>query len=149
MAKVSNRYCSPTNGLKASDFFIGYRYGKVEDPKLRRKYKTYNNLAGEIFADCLGEILLDIIENNVIFVLSLDANCYAEICCETMSTHTFKTLYQSGFLQKIDYIKSEFTANQLLFKYKLPKYKMRESRLRVYGKINDALIDSANKGKKY
>lgn len=135
--------------LRESDLFIGFRYGDVKDKELRRKYKLYENLAGTIFADCLYEIVLDVIENNITFVLPLMGGSYGEICGMTSTEEEFIERYKTGFLSGVDYIKSGFTYNRIVFNFRTPKGKTRRSTICLYGDLKKRLLRKTNNGEKF
>lgn len=105
-------------------------------------------MAGKIFAEGLLEILLDIINNNVTFVLPLKFGKYAEIYMKQFSDEKFIELYKIGAFNKIDFVKSGFTGNQLQFRYNTmagPKDKP----IRVTGELKKLITDHTHQAKQY
>lgn len=150
MANHLNQFDKPVvSYLRESDLFLGFRYGEVKDQELKKQYKLYEHLAGSIFADCCYEIVLDVIENNVTFVLPLMGGSYGEICGVTSTEEEFIERYKTGNLPDIDYIKSGFTYNRIVFNYRTPKGKNRRSTICLYGDLKKRLLRKTNNGEKF
>lgn len=62
--------------------------------------------------------MLDIINNNVTFVLPNTYGNDAEIYIEEFSGDRFKEMYQRGSFSKVDYVKSEFSAYRVMYRWK-------------------------------
>lgn len=80
-----------------------------------RKYKRRHATAGCIFAACLHEILLDLIDNNVIFVAPCTSD-YSELSVDTIEGENFKRLYNAGVFEDIDYVKSGMKGHRITYK---------------------------------
>jgi hypothetical protein len=60
---------------------------------------------------------LDIINNNVTFVLPLRFGNYGEISMKQIADEDFKQAYRRGKFNNIDFVLSQFTGNQLVYRY--------------------------------
>ena len=118
--------------------------------KVVRKYKMdcLQDLCGAVLTYCLYLIILDIIENNVTFVLPLLYGNYAEIHITTIEDEKFKNLYKSGRFQNIDFVSSEFSTSRVEFLY---RYKGKTVKIPIILKkdLGRLLIKRINEGKKY
>lgn len=66
-----------------------------------------------MFRDVFHMILLDIVENNDIFVLPTKK--YAEISMFVLEGERFKRLYRFGAFKGLDYLATDFTAHRVQF----------------------------------
>jgi hypothetical protein len=81
----------PKPHFEEGDLFISLDTDILNFKKNTKQYKRYRRrhaVAGCIFAACLYEILLDIIHNNVTFVLP--CNGYVDISMSTCEGELFK-----------------------------------------------------------
>ena len=109
--KVSNRwdksqYKSYFEGPELFDNYKKYDLNKY----LVGLDKDWKHLANRILSNTLYEILLDVIENNTIFTFSIQNNEIAEIFLDATEDEEFKREYKRGRFNKIDFVKSNFTA---------------------------------------
>lgn len=116
---------------------------------LKKYKKIKKSLASDIFKDCFYEILLDIIDNNVTFVLPLKFGNYAEISMTQVRNEEFKKLYKLGKFSNIDYILSEFTGNEITFKYKTKTQGLKSKTIYLNGKLKEKIDYNTNKAKQY
>jgi hypothetical protein len=88
--------------------------------KVVRQYKMdcLQDLCGAVLTYCLYLIILDIIENNVTFVLPLFGNREACFYVKMFDGDQFKKAYQSGKFMGIDFLNSNFKGYQIYFQYK-------------------------------
>ena len=105
----SNLYVRPKYYLNSSELFKSFPRG-ILDKYVTPWYGEDTELAGEIFTRCFYEVLLDVINNDAIFVLPLK-NDYAEINMTTVSGDDFIKAYKNGKFQNIDFVKSNFSAS--------------------------------------
>lgn len=117
--------------------------------KFRHKKMTRKELSAKIFADTFFEILLDIIKNNVTFVLPLNYGEYAEICIEPIEGEKFKEMYKKGSFRKVDYVLSQFTANRFKYKYRTKNNGMKEKHIYINKALDELLLKYTNEGKQY
>lgn len=141
-----------TYAFSAEDLFIDlqdkYLKTKIITQQIKLQKINRRIYAARLFKECLYEILLDIIENNVTFVLPLYSGNYAEIYAETLDEELFKTLYKKGSCQNIDYVQSQFSVNRLMFLYKTSKG-MRKRPIHLLKELNKLLTKYTNEGKRY
>lgn len=116
---------------------------------VKNRYKDRKVLASKIFTDCFYEILLDIIENNVTFVLPLKFGNYAEMFMKQYADDEFKNVYKRGKFRRIDYILSQFMGNQITYRYNThnngPKYKP----IYVNGLLKEKIEQYTHEAKSY
>jgi hypothetical protein len=67
------------HGFNSRELYNGLNPKLLKGRWVKNRYKDRKNLAAKIFDDCFYEILLDIINNNVTFVLPLRFGNYGEI----------------------------------------------------------------------
>ena len=141
-----------SHALLANQLFLDLNVDLLEGRKIKKKYKNKNinkiELASKIFEDSFSLILFDIINNNTIFVLPSIKNKYAEIYIESLSGDEFKRKRSNGAFASIDYMKSEFTANSLIFYWK-SKRKYKKKQIYLFNNIKKLLNKHTYKLKKY
>jgi hypothetical protein len=92
---------------------------------------------------------LDIIENNVTFVLPLKYGNYAEIYMKQFSDEEFKKLYKYGKFKNIDYVLSQFTGNELVYKYSTRTVDNKEKPIYVNKELKKLIEKHTNEAKQY
>ena len=135
--------------FSTKDLFSNLKSNIIKDKWIKNNYKDYKNFATEVFTKCFYEILLDIINNNITFVLPLKFGNYAEIYMKQFSDEDFKKLYKKGKFNNIDFIQSQFTGNQITYKYNNKHVKNKEKSIYVNKDLNQLIIDYTNKCKNY
>lgn len=105
------------HAFSAEELFTGLNNRWLRGRWVKNRFRDRKQLAADIFKDCFYEILLDIIENNTTFVLPLKYGNYAEICMKQYTEDEFKKLYQYGKFKNIDYVLSQFTGNEIIYRY--------------------------------
>lgn len=113
-----------------------------------KRGKTRKEVCAKIFADTFFEILLDIIENNVTFVLPLKWGEYAEISMDTIEGEEFKKMYKKGSFNDVDFVLSDFTAHRLKYTYKKGK-NTRWKHIYISNNLLKLLTKHTNEGKLY
>ena len=93
--------------------------------------------------------LWDIIENNVTFVLPLKYGNYAEIYMKQFSDEEFKKLYKYGKFKNIDYVLSQFTGNELVYKYSTRTVDTKEKPIYVNKELKKLIEKHTNEAKQY
>ncbi|WP_332557602.1 hypothetical protein [Clostridium sp.] len=116
---------------------------------VKNRYKDPKQLATKIFKDCFFEILLDIINNNITFVLPLRYGAYAEISMEQFSGDKFKRLYKIGKFMNIDYILSQFTGNELVYRYNTRTVGTKEKNIHVDGEFKKLIDKFTHEAREY
>lgn len=138
--------------FSAEDLFIDLNDSYLKSIHVQRRLDRLQinrrELAGKIFKDCFYEILLDIIENNSIFVLPLISGNYAEIYMKSITGDDFKSYYKKGAFSNIDYVKSQFAGYRLSFLYKNSKG-YRQKPIYLSKRLGKLLEQYTNEGKQY
>ena len=138
--------------FSAEDLYIDlddkFLKGKRAQFRTERRYGTRRRHAAASVEQCFYEILLDIIENNVTFVLPLFNGNYAEIHVTTIDDEKFKDMYKEGRFQNIDFVASEFSTAKLEFLY---RYKKGTVKIPIVLRkdLGQLLAQRINEGKKY
>lgn len=112
------------------------------------QWEDKRKLAAYVFSQCLYEVLLDIIENNSIFVLPLRGKDFAEIFMKTIDGDTFKKMYNGGSFQRIDYVKSQFSGNRLMLGMSR-KSRQVDKCIYVDIQLQKKIDEYTNQGRKY
>lgn len=105
--------------------------------------------ASRVFIDCFYEILLDIIHNNVTFVLPLMFGHYAEIHMQQYEGEEFKRLYKLGKFRHVDYFKSNFAGNCFMYRYVNSRKESRSRPIYVSHSLNKYITKYTEEGKQY
>lgn len=108
----------PRHWFSESDLYCGLKTEVLNfkpHTKAYKKYRRRHATAGCIFAACLHEILLDLIDNNVIFVAPCASN-YTEISVDTIEGEKFKDWYNKGVFRDLDYVKSGMKGHKITYK---------------------------------
>lgn len=117
-----------------------------------RAYKQdmIRELCSQIFTYFFYLVVLDIIENNVTFVLPMHKNGVrrANISVKSFDGETFQKMYQKGSFQGIDFIASNFKGYRLMFQYD-SNTGIREKSIYINDKIKQIFYDKINQGKVY
>lgn len=124
--------------LRESDYVKTY-FG-VDNRKL---------LAAKIFNDAFYEILLDIINNNITFVIPLSFGKYGEICAETITGDKFIELYNKNVFKNLDYVLSGFSGSQIVFKYRRKDNSYGKKTIHIAGDLRKHFEQKMNEGKQY
>lgn len=134
--------------FKSDEIFRNFNE-KLRCEHVFHKWYSTKELAAKIFDHCIHDILLDVIENNVTFVLPLSFGKYAEIYMQTYSDEDFKKVYRSGAFRSIDFLKSNFTGNRLMYLWKNKKGNVRKKPIHVFSLLNQKLKDYTEQGRQY
>lgn len=117
-----------------------------------RAYKQdmIRELCSQIFTYFFYLVILDIIENNVTFVLPMHKNGVrkANISVKCVDGETFQKMYQKGSFQGIDFLASNFKGYRLMFQYD-SNTGVREKTIYINDKIKKIFYDNINQGKVY
>lgn len=117
-----------------------------------RAYKQdmIKELCSQIFTYFFYLVILDIIENNVTFVLPMHKNGVrkANISVKCIEGETFQKMYQKGSFQGIDFLASNFKGYRLMFQYD-SNTGIREKTIYINDKIKKIFYDNINQGKVY
>lgn len=136
----------------ARDLFEGWNWlqlGIKKDVYYHKyKYKSLDYFLGCIFLYFMFLVLLDIIENNVTFVLPLKGNRHAMIHVKVFDGEKFQKLYAGGKFMGIDFLSSLFKGYQLFFVYNY-KGGEREKPIYINQKMKELFYSYINNGKEY
>ena len=112
------------------------------------KAQTLTEFCASIFTYCMYLIILDIIKNNVTFVLPLVSNREACIYVKPFTGDQFKKLYSGGKFIGIDFLSSNFTGYQIYFQYSY-RGGVRDKPIYINSKLKKIFYDNINNGKVY
>ena len=130
-------------------FSVEELYTGLNDIFIKNRHKNKKQLAANIFKDCFYEILLDIINNNITFVLPLRYGNYAEIYMKQFSEDKFKKLYKWGKFRNIDFVLSQFTGNEITYSYNTHTIGTKEKPIYVDDKLKSLIEYYTNLAKPY
>lgn len=136
------------HAFSSQELFRNFQYQLKGKRKWSKWYKNSKYFAAKIFEDCMYRILLDIVENNVTFVLPLPFGNYAEIHMQSLTDEEFKKAYKAGAFRTIDFIKSNFTGNRLMYRW-TAKGKHMGKPIHVFGMLADKIKEKTEQGKRY
>lgn len=134
------------------ELFKKWKKNKV---KLRSKqylgeYKADTKLefAAKVFIYCLYLVILDIIENNIIFVLPNNFGKQSELSMKTFSGEEFKRVYKLGKFRDVDFVMSNFKGHQIMYTYEV-RSGVREKPVYVHHKLKNLITEKTNQGYTY
>ena len=93
-------------------------------------------------------VVLDIINNNVIFALPDTFGFNSEIAMKTFQGDEFKEMWKKGKFRDIDFVLSGFKGHQLFYTFET-KSGVKEKPIYVNKKLKDIISDNTNAGKSY
>lgn len=137
------------HAFSIDEIYTGLNNKLLRGRWVKNRYKDRTVLASKIFKDCFYEILLDIIDNNITFVLPLRYGNYAEIYMKQFSDDDFKRVYKKGKFNNIDFVLSQFTGNQLTFKYSTRTVGYREKPIYVNKELKKLIEKYTNAARQY
>ena len=134
------------------DLFDGWDYLKLGIKKKvyynKYHFKSLDYFLGAIFLYFMYLVLLDIIENNVTFVLPLKGNRHAMIHVKVFDGDEFQRMYAGGKFMGIDFLSSLFKGYQLYFRYNY-RYGEREKPIYINNKMKELFYGYINSGREY
>ena len=107
------------------------------------------HFCAKVFVYCCYLIVLDIIKNNVTFVLPLFNSKYASIYIKPIQGDEFKIARQRGAFKDVDFLMSNFTAYQFTFSWKTKYNGYRYKPIYISHKYKELLLEQVNKGRRY
>lgn len=137
------------HAFSVEEIYTGLNNKLLRGRWVKNRYKNQKLLAAKIFKDCFYEILLDIIENNVTFVLPLRYGNYAEIHMKQVADEEFKRLYKYGKFNNIDFVLSQFTGNELVYRYTTHTVGTKEKPIYVNKELKKMIEKYTNEAKQY
>jgi len=139
--------------FSAYDLFETFnkRQLKIRLDIIQKKYGVNKRqwLCASVLVYCFYLILLDIIENNVTFVLPLFNNRNASIYARPISGDEFKLARQRGAFSDIDIISTNFTGYQLTYNWETKRGYYRQKPIYINKKFKDIFYEWINSGKQY
>ena len=122
---------------------------KIKRDVVQKKYGVHSkqDFCASVLLYCFYLILLDIIENNITFVLPT-RNRESVIQVKPFFEDEFKEAYQNGKFKGIDFLNSNFTGYQLMFRYKYDGG-FREKSIYINNNIKSRFYELINQGKVY
>jgi len=115
----------------------------------REKRKdTKKEYVVSVFMYCLYLIMLDIVKNNITFVVPLFGNQEACFYVKMFENEKFQKMYSKGGFKGIDFLNSNFKGYQIYFQY-THKGGVKEKPIYISSKLKDIFYDNINKGKQY
>ena len=124
---------------------------KIRKDVVQKKYglNKKQRICASVLIYCFYLILLDIIENNVTFVLPLFNGKRASIYARPIVGEDFKRARQHGAFKDIDVIASNFTGYQITYSWQSKDGSYTYKPCYISKAFKDAFIDNINKGKQY
>ena len=113
---------------------------------VKSEHKEY--LANMIFADALQMIMDDIIDNSITFDFKLAKGKVAEIYIKEFSGEEFLKRKKRGLWKEIDYLNTNFSGYQPMFKYQKAGYTV-EKPIHLDTKRKLKIAENVNNGKSY
>jgi len=98
---------------------------------------------------CFYLIIMDIIENNVTFVLPLFNGRRAQIYAKPYTGDEFKKVKQLGGMREIDIISSGFTGYQITLSWETKRKNRREKPIYLDKGLKALFYEKINSGKQY
>lgn len=113
---------------------------------VKSEHKEY--LANMIFADALQMIVDDMIDNSITFDFKLAKGKVAELYIKEFSDEEFLKRRKRGLWKEIDYLATNFSGYQPMFKYQKAGYTV-EKPIHLDTKRKLKIAENANNGKSY
>lgn len=139
--------------FNATDLFETFnkKQLKIKREVVQNKYGMNKKqmLCASVLVYCFLLILLDIIENNVTFVLPLFGNRYACIYVRPIVGEEFKRARQSGAFEDIDFLATNFTGYRLTYSWETKSGIYRYKPIYINKRFKDVLHKYINSGKQY
>lgn len=113
---------------------------------VKSQHKEY--LASKIFTDAVQMVMDDIIDNSVTFEISLNKKQLGQLYIKEVSGEDFINEYKNGRHKYIDYLDTNFTGYNPVFKYSKAGYTV-EKPIYLDKKRQQRIAERANSGKSY
>lgn len=145
--RYATGYC-----FNATDLYDNFntKQLKIRKDVVAKKYGLHKKqcICASVLIYCFYLILLDIIENNVTFVLPLFNGKHASIYIRPVVGEELKTARQRGAMQDIDLLASDFTGYEPAFTWESPSG-IRHKPIYINRAMKEKLIQKINEGKRY
>lgn len=133
------------------EMFMNFPYDKLEmsceDCKRINKDPHRDVLVKKIFRECVKEVLNDIVDNNVTFVLPTQGR-FAEMHVKRTYGEDFKKARRHGKWRDVDFLKSGFSGNEIVLNIKSGNL-VKSKTVYVDKNIKNKIIENTNEGKQY
>lgn len=141
--RYKSDYCFVTK-----DLYDNFNVKEISLKKHCSKDKSKKEMIASILMYCLYLIILDIIKNNITFVLPLFGDQEACFYVKSFNGDTFKTMYNGGCFSGIDFLNSNFKGYQIYFQYTY-KGGVREKPIYISNNLKSMFYENINQGKQY
>lgn len=136
--------------FSASDLFSNFNIKNITTSSnvLKKHYKTREKkeMAVKVFLYAIYLILLDIIENNVTFILPSKRR--AQIQMSRMTGDKFKEARMNGKFQDVDFFESNFTGHQLEYQWQTAQT-TKKKLIYLNSELKNKITENTNKGRNY
>ena len=126
------------------EMFMNFPYDKLEmsceDCKKINKDPHRDVLVKKIFRECVKEVLNDIVDNNVTFILPTHGR-FAEM-------HVKRTYGEDFKWKDVDFLSSGFSGNEIVLNIKSGNF-IKSKTVYVDKNIKNKITENTNKGKQY
>lgn len=134
------------------DLFEGWNFTSlgIKNQVYYKKYhaKCLEDFVTSVFLFFMYLVLLDIIHNNVTFVLPLKGSRHAMIHVKVFDGDQFQRMYAGGKFMGIDFLSSLFRGYQLYFSYNY-RGGEREKPIYIDHNMKELFYSYINSGKEY
>ena len=128
------------------ELYEDFDLSKITFPKNRVRRKSKNALCGKILNACFDLVLTDIIDHNIIFDFELKKDFPTFMSVKLIEGEEFKELYRKGRFPGLDFLKTNFTAPEIVFTYG-NKNGEKNVPLKFFSEeIEQRMINNANNG---
>ena len=135
--------------LSTKEMFAHLPEKLLKSTAVKNRGRNRIELAAEMFDLCFYHILLDIVENNVTFVLPLKFGDYGELHILSVTGEAFKELWRKGYARKNDFVLTNFTANSLCYSFKMKNKSARRRHVKITGVAKQRLDELTLQQKQY
>lgn len=101
--------------FSTEELFRGFDHPLLEKAAVKKRYSNPREFLAKVFNCGVQFMVLDIIENNSVFIFPLLFGNYAELSMKTISGEDFIEYRKLGLLKRIDFLKSNFSASMLSY----------------------------------
>lgn len=139
--------------MSGKDLFINFPVHKLKmtKDKCKEVYSDGNkrDLAESIFARSVEMVIDDIIENNIQFKLPTIGRTQGYIQMNRTQGEKFKKAFRNGKWNDVDFIASNFSGYQMIFKMESKKRTPRTKLIYLGCRDKQRITDYTNEGKQY
>ena len=135
------------HALNGDDLMTNFPIKKLKIKQRDINGKKRRDLAAQVWRSCVDLAIQDVIDNSDTFELPT-ANRNAEIYIKATSGEEFIKGRQNGKWQDVDFLNTNFTGYQMMFKFQRHGYKI-EKPIYLDPRRKQQITDRANSGKTY